>query len=87
MLPHENLKLKRKLVRAIRLRVYPMPSMPAKYPKEVVKDAHNRWYSTGEYSGNRFRWAIETFLPLCRGKRIPKVTRGSGNMLKLLQPK
>jgi SAM-dependent methyltransferase len=64
-----------------------MPSMTAKSPKEVVKDAHKGYYSAGEYSDNRYRWTIETFLPSCRGKRILEfgAAVGSGGLLKLLQ--
>jgi SAM-dependent methyltransferase len=67
------------------MRVHPMPSMTAKSPKEVVKDAHKGYYAAGEYSDNRYRWTIETFLPSCRGKRILEVGCGSGGLLKLLQ--
>jgi 2-polyprenyl-3-methyl-5-hydroxy-6-metoxy-1,4-benzoquinol methylase len=62
-----------------------MPPMAAKSPKEVVKDAHKDYYAAGEYSDNRYRWTIETFLPSCCGKRILEVGCGSGGLLKLLQ--
>jgi SAM-dependent methyltransferase len=59
--------------------------MTARSPKEVFKDAHKRYYSAGEYSDDRYKWTIETFLPSCRGKRILEVGCGSGGLLKLLQ--
>jgi|ERR1700730_4767752 len=59
--------------------------MTAKSPKEVVKDADKGYYAAGEYSDNRYRWTIETFLPSCHVKRILEVECGSGGLLKLLQ--
>ena len=67
------------------MRVHPMPSMTAKSPKEVAKDAHKGYYAAGEYSDDRYKWTIKTFLPSCRGKRILEVGCGSGGLLKLLQ--
>jgi SAM-dependent methyltransferase len=85
MLAHEGLRSKKNCYGANRLRVYPMPSITARSPKEVVKDAHKGYYSAGEYSDDRYKWTIETFLPSCRGKRILEIGCGSGRLLKLLQ--
>ncbi len=63
-----------------------MSSTTARSPKETVKDAHKGYYSAGEYSDNRYKWTIETFLPSCRGKRILEVGCGSGKLVKMLQP-
>ena len=62
-----------------------MPSVTGRSPKEVVKVAHKGYYLAGEYADNRYKWTIETFLPLCAGKRILEVGCGSGGLLKLLQ--
>jgi methionine biosynthesis protein MetW len=59
--------------------------MIAKSPKQIVKDAHKGYYSAGEYSDDRYRWTITTFLSSCQGKRILEVGCGNGRLLKLLQ--
>ena len=57
-----------------------------KSPKEITKVAHCGYYAAGEYSDDRYRWTIQTFLPSCQGKRILEVGCGGGKLLELLKP-
>jgi SAM-dependent methyltransferase len=63
-----------------------MTEMAARTPKEIAKDAHRGYYAAGEYSDDRYAWTVQTFLPLCQGKRILEVGCGGGKLLALLKP-
>lgn len=63
-----------------------MTKTVARTPKEIAKLAHHGYYAAGEYSDDRYRWTIWTFLPSCQGKRILEVGCGGGKLLELLKP-